>query len=358
VGFRPATAAEASEGADQNVEASADSLDKDDLTSTSILPIGFYTPETELGLGGAVGYFFKKSPEQRPNNVSGLLFYTTKSQWLFALTSEVYSSGATRHYMAEASFEKFPYSFWGIGNSTTDDMEELYTPKAIGLEFLVERKLYSAWQFGAIYQFWYQRITEMEEGGLLDSGEIVGSTGGYSSGLGIITTWDTRDNIYYSKRGTFVQLQTIYAGPGLGSDFEYTFIDFDARQFIALVGEYSLGLRGVLRATTGNAPFQAMPGVGGASYLRGYPGDRYIDNTAATLQAEFRTAYFWRISLVGFGCMAAVADRVGNLQDAPVRYSGGIGARFRLNKEHFNVRIDMGFGEGTSGFYFVAGEAF
>ncbi len=356
--FRVAACAEALATDDQAAETPADSLEREDLTSTSLLPIVFYTPETELALGAAVGYFYKKAPEHRPNSIVGLFFYTMRSQWLFALSSEIYSPGASKHLLGEISFQKFPYSFWGIGNSTTDDMEELYTPRSFGLKLLAEKRVYSSIQLGGTYRFWYEHITEFEEGGLIDSGDIAGSEGGYSSGLGIISTWDTRDNIFYTKRGTYVQLQAIYFGPALGSDFEYSLMDLDARYFIPLFGSYSLGLRGVLRATTGNTPFQDMPAIGGSFYLRGYPGYRYRDMTAGTLQAEFRTAYFWRISFTAFGCLAAVADRVSHLPDVSWKYSAGIGARFRLNKEHFNVRIDMGFGEGTSGFYLVAGEAF
>ena len=153
-------------------------------------------------------------------------------------------------------------------------------------------------------------------------------------------------------------MNATYFGPALGSTYEYAVVDLDVRYFTPLFGAHSLGLWGVLRSTSGDTPSQDMPGIGGSYFLRGYPGRRYIDMVATTAEGEFRTAYFWRFSFVAFASLGRVADRLSNLPEDRMRYTAGTGLRFRLNDEKFNLRIDVGFGEDTNGFYMVAGEAF
>jgi hypothetical protein len=332
--------------------------EKENLTSTSIIPFLFYTPETRLGGGVGVGYFFKEAPEHRPNSINTLAILTTESQAILALTSEIYSPDESHHFEGEVSAEKFPYSFWGVGNSTPDSLEETYTPRSVEFSMLVEKRFLSNLTLGGRYRFWYEKVSEVAGGGLLDSDDIEGSAGGYSSGLGIVSTWDTRDNIHYTRKGLFAYLEATYLGPALGSNYEYGITRVDLRYFTTVAGEHSLGIRTLLRSTSGDTPFQDMPGIGGSVFLRGYPGKRYIDKVAFTTDVEFRTAYFWRVSMVAFGSLGHVAGRVSDLPEERIRFTGGAGLRFRLNDENFNIRMDFGFGEETSGFYFIAGEAF
>jgi len=332
--------------------------EQEKLTSHSLLPIFFYTPETRFGAGVAAAYFCKEAPEHRPNSLSAIGIVTTESQVSLGLTSEIYSPHGSHHLRGEAGAEKYPYFFWGVGNSTPDSLEETYTPRSAEFSMLVERRVFSNLTLGGQYRFWYEKVSEVADGGLLESGEVEGSAGGHSSGLGVISTWDTRDNIYYTRRGIYAQIEATYFGPALGSTYEYEIMEIDLRYFTPVFRGNSLAIRSLLRSTSGHTPFQDMPGIGGSFFLRGYPGRRYIDKAAFTTDIEFRTSYFWRFSLVTFGSLGHVAGRAGGLPDQKMRLTGGAGLRFRLNDENFNVRMDVGFGEETNGFYFIAGEAF
>jgi outer membrane protein assembly factor BamA len=339
-------------------EAPADSSGEEDFTHLSGFPIVFYTPETGLAAGAAGAYFYKQEATQRPNSIGGILFFTAKSQIVFGLTSEIYSRDGSRRIEGGLGFQKFPTSFWGIGNDTTDDMEETYTPRTVEVSLEFQRRLLSHFMLGGTYRFWYEDVTEVEQGGLLDSADIPGSEGGISSGLGFVATWDTRDKVHYTKRGAYLDLGATYHGSFLGSDYEYSRFNLDLRYFIPVYGANALGLRGLLRASAGDTPFQAMPGIGGALLLRGYPEGRYRDMAAASLQAELRSDYVWLFGFAVFGSLGKVAESVGSLSDTAFRYTAGAGVRVRLNDENFNLRIDFGAGDNTNGFYIVAGEAF
>lgn len=340
-------------------EASADSSKADSTyTDLAAFPIAFYTPETGFGMGAAGAYFFKPHPESRPSSIGAIAFYSTRGNLSVGIAPELYSRDGSRRITAALSYENFPQSFWGIGNDTEKEMEEEYTSRAVNFDFSFQRRFYRGMRVGLRYNFRYERVTEVEEDGLLVTGEVPGTEEHKVSGLGIVTTWDNRDNIIFTRKGTFVEFLGMYYGDILGSDYEYSRVSFDARLFTPIAGEHSVALRGLATNVAGEAPFQDLPVLGGAFLMRGYDVGRFRDKSRMIFQAEYRSAYWWRFSAAVFGSYGGVAHRLSDLDFGSFRYAAGAGMRFRLNDENFNLRIDAGVGENSSGFYIVAGEAF
>ena len=89
-----------------------------------------------------------------------------------------------------------------------------------------------------------------------------------------------------------------------------------------------------------------------------FAGGRFRDKLAYTGQAEYRLRLPWRLGFAAFAALGDVARDIDDFTESRVKFSGGAGLRFRLNKEGLNLRLDMGFTEEGSGFYFIAGEAF
>ncbi|HEY7138690.1 MAG TPA: BamA/TamA family outer membrane protein [Methylomirabilota bacterium] len=112
--------------------------------------------------------------------------------------------------------------------------------------------------------------------------------------------------------------------------------------------------------TVGDLPFYDLPSLGGANTLRGYIANRFTDNSAWHAVAEYR---FWviprgfrltrairieRVGLAVFGELGTVAPSLGDLPQARVHASYGIGLRFSLERIAV-FRTDLGFSdEGTN----------
>ena len=76
-------------------------------------------------------------------------------------------------------------------------------------------------------------------------------------------------------------------------------------------------------------------------------------------QGEYRVPLFWRIGAVAFGGIAAVANEFSEFRLESIKPSYGGGIRFALDEDDkINIRLDMGFGQNTNGFYLTIGEAF
>ena len=321
-------------------------------------PIAFYTPETGFGAGLALGYIFPRLGDRHPSSIMGISFYTENKQTVFALAPELYLEGGF-HGVMEVGYQKFPDSYWGIGPDTEDEDQEKYTPEVIQTRLIGEFEIYPSLRIGGHFRYNREVMLETEKGGVLEKGIIPGSTGGTTAGAGIIATYDSRDNRFSSGRGWYLAFWHSTYGRGLISDYSYTSMSFDIRKFFPVLDTHVFAARFYSRYTTGTVPFQDMPAIGGPSAMRGYQAGRYRDKYAAYAQAEYRFPFVWVTWLAVFGSVGNVSRDPGNYSFDSIKYTGGGGIRFRLNKEGFSIRLDYAVtGEGGSNFYFSANEAF
>lgn len=326
------------------------------------LPIIFYTPETKMAGGSAVSYFFRESGSEitsRPSTIMPTLIYTQKKQIMSELAADLYWKDETYHLKGYISYIKFPDKFYGIGNNTSEDDEEDYTPENVLLLLNFQLKIRQGLYLGVQYEFEDSKIKEVEEDGLLVAKDILGSEGGRVSGAGILINWDTRNNIYYPSSGSFHQLSSILFSNVLGSDYDFNSYNLDSRKYFPLFSSHVLAFQGYINIITGDPPFQMLSLLGGQNLMRGYYTGRYRDKNMIAFQVEHRFPVWWRFGMVGFVGVGDVADKIRNFERRNFKPSVGLGIRYLFNrKEMMNLRLDFGYGKDTAGFYITFLEAF
>jgi len=57
------------------------------------------------------------------------LIYTQKDQYVVSALPEIYISDGAKRFYAEIAFARLPNSFFGVGNTNSDDMEEKFAPR-------------------------------------------------------------------------------------------------------------------------------------------------------------------------------------------------------------------------------------
>lgn len=333
------------------------------------LPVIFYQPETKLGFGGTAIYFFQLGEavaedgrsSQFSSSLSAVGVYTTRKQIISFVGAELYPSGGRYRILGRIGYSKFPTKYWGIGNDTPDSAEEDYTPRTFGLEADVQREVSRGWYVGLLGQFAYRTVSEVEEGGLIDSGAAPGSDDGLIIGAGLSFTRDTRKSRVYPRSSSFHTFRVALYDGFFGSDYDYATFTLDLRRYTTLFTRHVLALRGLGVITTGDPPFDYMPQLGGDEILRGYFAGRFRDRDLLVFQLEYRAPVWWRIGVVGFAAAGQVAhDPVGFRLDE-FHPSAGFGLRFLLSeREEFNIRADFawGFDVSSTGFYLNLGETF
>jgi hemolysin activation/secretion protein len=90
--------------------------------------------------------------------------------------------------------------------------------------------------------------------------------------------------------------------------------------------------------------------------LRGSPQDRYLDKSHLILNAELRFPVFWRFGGVLGMDAGKVWPSLGDMDFRGWIVNTTIGLRFYMKT--FVVRLDIGLGKESTGFYFNFGHIF
>lgn len=332
------------------------------------LPVLFYQPETGTGFGMAATYYFRLSPRAPaggeptpPSSFSLVGVYTTKSQIIALLDGQLYPAGGRYWVASNLGYFDFPTKFWGVGNDAPASAEEDYTPESLTLVVDVQRKVAEGWFLGVTAHTAYRALVAIQGGGLFDGGSVPGAEDGAVVGIGGLITRDTRDNTVFPRSGGLQQGRAVWYDAALGSDYDFALFTVDLRRYLPLLSSHVLAFRALGMASTGAAPFDLLPQLGGDALLRGYYAGRFRDRQLLAFQGEYRAPVWWRLGIVGFVEAGQVARHPGDFAFDRFKTAVGAGLRIQLSRqEGLNVRADYGWGfdVGEGGFYLSLGEAF
>lgn len=323
------------------------------------IPILFYTPETGVAGGAAALYLIRDSLSGRPSSVTSDVIYTERKQIILELDGDLYFRQETYRLLSSIVFQRYPNKFFGIGNFTSSDDEETYTPQSFVVRAVLYCNIGSRYNVGPLVRYESVSMRELDPAGFLAPGTIVGSKGGTSSGLGFVANWDSRDNTFAASSGSFCQITGLFYRRSFGGDYNYSDILIDTRNFIEVVPTQVLAFQVAAEFMNGTVPFQSLVRFGGQNIIRGYFDGRYRDKNGIAAQAEYHVPVWWRFGVVGFAGTAQVADKVSHFATNRFWFAGGLGLRFFWDpREHISLRIDYGIGNNSSGMYITVSEAF
>jgi outer membrane protein assembly factor BamA len=188
------------------------------------------------------------------------------------------------------------------------------------------------------------------------------------SGVGPVYTFDSRDVALAASKGSLLDLQVMFNGGFVGSDYNFVRYQVDARHFQRIFSDKTiLALQVLGQFHSGNVPWYGLAGMGAnlggtlynnANLMRGIYEQRFRDRQMVTAQAELRQHLFWRIDGAAFIGAGQVGYDLKDYSFGGIHTAGGVGARFNfIRRDRVNLRFDYAFGT-DPGFYFAIGEAF
>jgi outer membrane translocation and assembly module TamA len=328
-----------------------------------LLPIVSYSPETKLALGVFGAYYFRSehAPDSIPPSAArATLAYTTRKQFLVQLSPDLYFDNARWKVSAELSFAQFADKFYGIGNATPNIAEEEYSADRIRAILKMQRTLVERARAGILLDYEHQRLRETKAGGILATQNINGTFGGSIVGYGVVATFDSRDNVFSSSSGAFIEGTATLYPRTLGSDFEFGAYTIDARGFLAVADAQVIAVQAYGRFSSGAPPFQRLAALGGSYRMRGLYEGRFRDQHMIELQGEYRFPLVARFGLAGFVGTGDVASAASAFRVSEMKYSVGAGLRYSISpQDKVNIRLDVAFAsKSSSGVYFTIEEAF
>lgn len=325
--------------------------------------MAFYTPESRWG-GGLIGvhnFFLDSTDKVSPaSQVQFGLTFTQNKQFLAYVPFNLFWEERKWQASGQLGWYNYNYFFYGVGNDLPEDFEEYYAVNFPRFRLQFTRNLKGPWYIGG--RIWADAFdiprSELDTSGLLIQEIIPGSDGGRVHGGGLKIAYDTRDNVYSSTKGAFVELVVQDHSNYWLSEYTFSKYRFEAKAFKKIKNTV-VAAQLLTIQTTGNVPFNHMGYVGGSFINRGYYEGRYRDKSMLSGQVEVRFDIYRKFSGVAFGSVGVVGGAPQELAFNNSRFAGGGGVRYDLDeKKGVKIRLDYALGKESTGFYLTFGEAF
>jgi hypothetical protein len=331
--------------------------------SWTLLPFVSYMPETSLSFGALLAWIQEEAGDPGRVRISLMTNaqYTLKSQLVAGVLLEA-RPRPEWFILADGAVKlRWPDRFYPPGNETSRDAHEAWTSRGWNARGRFQRQVAHPSLFvGPLVGLSSLELLEVEEGGLLDLGDVRGAGDHGFAGLGLVASWDSRSSPVYPRSGSYHSISLTGYRSFRGPEARVGRGEVDLRSYRSLGPSTVLAVRGRLRAAWGDVPFTMHSGIGGmGGGLRGIFENRYAHRTAAVGLVELRQSLFGRVGCVAFGGVGEVASTPGQLTLGGLHGSAGAGLRFQLlPASGLNLGVDFAMGEGESGLYFLLGEVF
>jgi outer membrane protein assembly factor BamA len=329
-----------------------------------ILPLVVRSVETDWTFGVASALTFRTNKQDtnlRSSSEQLAALYSINKQLIIIQNGRIFFPEENYILEHQLSYSDFPDKFWGLGAKAKEADLENYTFSQMYLQTRLLKKITNRIYVGMQYEVQKLFKVDYKQGGLIEQQDVLGRQGYLASGAGISLVWDNRNHAFVPNKGLFAEVYLSRFDKSLGSDFNYTNLRLNAKQFLPVFNAQNvIALELLAQFNYGDVPLRSLATIGGNNSMRGYYSGRYRDKNALTFQAEYRFPIWRRFGGVVFGATGDVANKPENFQLNSFKFAYGAGLRFAINrKEKLNMRVDYGLtADGNNGFYLQLTEAF
>jgi hypothetical protein len=325
-----------------------------------VLPGPFYTPETSLGIGLALvglNHGDHAAPDTPQSSLTLSGFASITGTFGFNLDNYTYYNDDRQRLFVHGAVVNQPTEYWGIGYvAGRDDHAQDYTAESLDLWPQFYQRVASSLWAGLGWSVSQLHASALEDDAANAIHDTADGPSVFSSGASVHLLNDTRDFVPNPSRGHVLSVDYAVYRPALGSDdaFDTLATRFGLYRRIDAKTIVAFDLYGDFR--NGDVPWNQLATLGSDQRMRGYYNGRYRDRDVVSTQIEWRRQLEWRHGVVLWAGAGSLASRPSDL-GTHILPSFGTGYRFMF-KPRVNVRLDLGVGRDSGGFYFQVGEAF
>jgi hypothetical protein len=308
-------------------------------------------------------YKNKKDSATRTSNTETFLSFTQKKQYIAEFNETILFKKEKYILRGTTMFTRYNEFFFGIGNNidlhNRDNIEFNLFQTTQRFTRVLAKKIFA----GIQYQYYQTYNIGTPENSILKAyaakGIAVGANGSQTSGVGPVFLYDTRDNVIYTRTGSYLDISALFVRDIFGSNHEFTNVTMDARKFFKFYKNDVICFQGLFNYNVGDVPFKQLALMGSDILMRGYYMGSYRDKIMLCGQVEARIPVWRFIGIVLFAAAGQVQPDIHSLNWDDVKVTYGFGLRFMFIKhERVNIGGDLGFGKNTNALYFGSGESF
>lgn len=329
-----------------------------------------YTPEMGFTIAGGVMISFKTNPMDSliQRSSSPVMFGLTSTGGIFAnsLISTYWLEDKLRIY-GDFVYKDMPDHYFGVGYEDASTTPESDSTTAYQRQWWLINPRF-LWQFktnwfgGFIFDANATNVSEPSQGMLENEYYQKFGPDNMNIGMGLLLRYDSRDIPVNAWKGLYVDARATFYSSAIGSNNDYQVYEIDARKYLSMGRDgRTLAFQFDSRIGVGDMPYGEMSQLGTPFDLRGYRWGQYRHNSMLFLLGEYRHMFLKKNGkLSKHGVVGWLGT--GSIGKDPSEFThwlpnGGIGYRLEV-QPRMNLRIDIGFGKDTRGFYFNFNEAF
>jgi hypothetical protein len=328
-----------------------------------IAPLPNHNAEFGWGIVARVGYIFSLDPNDKispPSTVGVAGYYSENHTWFAGMFGRFFIDEDRYRVIAGLMHADVKYNFSGVGTEAGEAGQFIPLSQqmngGIG-EFLfrIAPGLYLGPKYVGANVHIAVDTSELNSPVEIPANEVNTNL----SGLGVHVQWDTRDSVFYPRKGFLADAEISFHDPAIGDSFAYQVYKLSYNQYISLSERQVLAFRIMGQFESGDVPFYALSAFGRGSDLRGYSFGQYQDKQMIAGQVEYRLELTKRFGVVAFGGVGEVASSISEMTYEDLLPAGGVGIRYVLaEKNHVALRFDYAWGRNGSQYYLTVGEAF
>lgn len=336
----------------------------------SILPGPFYSPETSLGIGVSAVGLYQVDKKDTVSQLSSLIIngYASLNGALgLSIENKTFLDQDKLRFYLDAEVADAPDVYYGKGydNNHQDSNKVEFDSRNVALTPSLRKRVSERSLIGVGVDLSYaaadaikpaEDLGDSQVDSKVNSSDLADSS--RSIGVDILFNYDSRDSVLSPSDGRLIELDSRWYRQELGSHSDFYVQSLLYCEYLTVgrgADVLAWQLRG--RFTQGDVPWDQLSKLGGGSLLRGYNSGRYRDEQMLLAQIEYRLDLPGRHGMVFWGGAGTVAAEVNKFSVGEILPTVGMGYRFQV-KPRVNLRLDMGFGDGESGFYFNVNESF
>ena len=344
-----------------------------------------FSPDFGLLVGGSALMTFRMNPKDttmRRSVVPAALAFMFKGGLNIFIKPQLFFKDDRFRIFGQFSYKNTQENFYGVGYDTNknyirSDTTSQYRYSGIQINpWFMFRIGDSDFFAGPQIDITYDHITEparymVEQPDYKRAGGTAEGYKNFSSGIGFLATYDTRDVPANPYKGLYLDLRGLMYQKFLGSNTNFYRLELDYRQYLSVGKRRVLAWTVQSKHTMGkdkNIPLNKYVLSGTPFDLRGYYMGQYRDKSAHIVMAEYRHMFNtdksnWikrvinRLGFVAWGGCGFMGPDPVNVEG--VLPNAGLGLRIEV-QPRMNVRLDLGrdFTNKQNLFYFNMTEAF
>jgi len=189
------------------------------------VPIPIVNPTIGAGLQAVLLYLHPKKTgdTKSPNATSGLVgMYTDTQSWFTGVFHDNYWSNDKYRFTGFLGYGEFNLKYYGIGDNPilgNNPIDYEFIGLALMPQFQVRIPKTEHWFGGASYLFVNSETLFKTSQLNPNLPDILGRI--RTAGLGLLTTYDNRDDNYYPSKGQYFQAKWMNYGETWGGDYQY-----------------------------------------------------------------------------------------------------------------------------------------